>query len=42
MLAKTSVFPKGKRILMYLGRTKKKRKNRPKSRDGTCTSEKEL
>ena len=35
---KTSDFPKGKKIPMYLGRAKeKKKKQRQKNRDGTCT-----
>ena len=40
---KTSDFPKGKEIPMYLGRAKeKKKKQRQKSRDRTCTSGREL
>ena len=41
---KTSDFPKGKKISMYLGGTKEKRKkkNRQKNRVGTCTSGREL
>ena len=39
---KTSDFPKGKKIPTYLGRTKEKRKNRDKNRDGTCASGREL
>ena len=38
---KTSDFPKGKRLPMYLDRAKEKRKNRDK-RIGTCTSGREL
>ena len=40
---KTSDFPKGKKIPKYWGRAKeKKKKQRQKNRDGTCTSGKEL
>ena len=40
---KASGFPKGKKILTYLGRAKEKRKKqRQKNRDGTCTSGREL
>ena len=40
---KTSHFPKGKKIPMYLGRAKEKwKKKRQKNRDGTCTSGREL
>ena len=40
---KTSDFPKGKKIPMYLGRAKEKRKKqRQKYRDRTCTSGREL
>ena len=40
---KTSDFPKGKKIPTYLGRTKEKRKKqRQKNKDGTCTSGREL
>ena len=40
---KTSDFPKGKKIPTYLGRAKEKKKQqRQKNRDGTCTSGREL
>ena len=40
---KTSDFPKGKKIPTYLGRAKeKKKKQRQKNRDGTCTSGRKL
>ena len=40
---KTSDFPKGKKIPMYLGRAKEKqKKQRQKNRDGTCPSGREL
>ena len=40
---KTSDFPKDKKIPTYLGRAKEKRKKqRQKNRDGTCTSRREL
>ena len=41
---KTSDFPKGKKLPMYLGRAKerKKKKQRQKNRDRTCTSGREL
>ena len=40
---KTSDFPKGKKIPMYLGRAKgKRKKQRQKNRDRTCTSGREL
>ena len=40
---KTSDFPKGRKIPTYLGRVKeKRRKQRQKNRDGTCTSGTEL
>ena len=39
---KTSDLPKDKKLPMYLGRAKEKRKNRQKNRDGTCTSRREL
>ena len=39
---KTSDFPKGKKLPTYLGRAKEKRKNRQKSRDGTCISGRQL
>ena len=40
---KTSDFPKGKKLPTYLGRAKeKKKKQRQKNRDGTCTSGREL
>ena len=40
---KTSDFPKGKKLPMYLGRAKEKRKKpRQKNRDRTCTSGREL
>ena len=40
---KTSDFPKGKKIPMYLGKAKgKKKKQRQKNRHGTCTSGREL
>ena len=40
---KTSDFPKRKKIPMYLGRAReKKKKQRQKYRDGTCTSGREL
>ena len=40
---KTSDFPKGEKIPMYLGRAKrKKKKQKQKNRDGTCTSGREL
>ena len=40
---KTSDFPKGKKIPMYVGRAKeKKKKQRQKNRDRTCTSGREL
>ena len=42
-LAEDSDFPKGKKIPMYLGRAKEKRKKqRQKNRDWTCTSGREL
>ena len=35
---KTSDFPKGKKLPMYLGRAKEKRKKqRQNNKDGTCT-----
>ena len=37
---KTLDFPKGKKLPMYLGRTKEKQKQ--KNKDGTCTSGREL
>ena len=40
---KTSDLPKGKKIPMYLGRAKEKRKKqKQRNRDGTCTSGREL
>ena len=40
---KTSDFPKGKKLPMYLSRAKEKRKKqRQKNRDGTCTSGRDL
>ena len=39
---KTSDFPKGKKLLTYMGRAKVKKKQRQKNRDGTCTSGREL
>ena len=39
---KTSDLPKGKKLPTYLGRVKKKKKQRQKNRDGTCTSGREL
>ena len=40
---KTSDFPKGKKLPMYPGRAKEKRKRqRQKNRDGTCTTGREL
>ena len=40
---KASDFPKGKKLPTYLGRAKEKRKKqRQKNRDGTCTSGREL
>ena len=40
---KTSDLPKGKKLPMYLGRTKRKRKKqRQKNKYGTCTSGREL
>ena len=40
---KTSDFPKGKKLPMYKGRAKEKRKKqRQKKRDGICTSGREL
>ena len=39
---KTSNFPKGKKLPMYLGRAKEKRKKSQKNRDRTCTSGRDL
>ena len=39
---KTSDFPKGKKVPMYLERAKERKKQRQKNRDGTCTSGREL
>ena len=40
---KTSDFPKGKKLPMYLGRAKEKRKKeRQRNKDETCTSGREL
>ena len=39
---KTSDFPKGKKLPMYLGTVKEKEKTETKNRDGTCTSGREL
>ena len=40
---KTSDYPKGKKLPTYLGRVKeKKKKQRQKNREGTCTSGREL
>ena len=40
---KTTNLPKGKKLPTYLGRAKeKKKKQRQKNRDGTCTSGREL
>ena len=39
---KTSDFPKGKKLPMYLGGAKEKGKTETKNRDGTCTSKREL